>query len=65
MAIREGKPAPPFITSQMQQAAARRHGFGVKKTMTLAQHLYEGKDIGERGSWFWVAVSSSRSPFAL
>ncbi len=43
-------PAPPFITSQLQQAAARRHGYGVRKTMMLAQRLYEGKEIGERGS---------------
>jgi DNA topoisomerase-1 len=43
-------PAPPFITSQLQQAAARRHGFGVRKTMMVAQRLYEGKEIGERGS---------------
>ncbi|MFQ5768537.1 MAG: type I DNA topoisomerase, partial [Acidobacteriota bacterium] len=41
---------PPFITSQLQQAAARRHGFGVKRTMMLAQGLYEGREIGDRGS---------------
>jgi DNA topoisomerase-1 len=43
------RPSPPFITSRMQQAAARRHGFSVKRTMGLAQGLYEGKEIGERG----------------
>lgn len=35
------KPKPPLITSTMQQAASTRLGFGVKKTMTLAQRLYE------------------------
>lgn len=43
------RPSPPFITSQLQQAAARRHGFSVKRTMGLAQGLYEGREIGERG----------------
>jgi DNA topoisomerase-1 len=46
VASREDKPAkakpyPPFITSTLQQAASVRLGFGVKKTMTLAQRLYE------------------------
>jgi len=44
------QPAPPFITSKLQQEAYRRHGFTVKKTMMLAQRLYEGKDIGDRGT---------------
>ncbi|MFM7275392.1 MAG: type I DNA topoisomerase, partial [Gammaproteobacteria bacterium] len=35
------RPSPPFITSTLQQAASTRLGFGVKKTMTLAQRLYE------------------------
>ena len=39
------RPAPPFITSTLQQAAAARLGFGVRKTMTLAQRLYEGGHI--------------------
>ena len=43
-------PAPPFITSRLQQAAARRHGFSVKRTMGVAQGLYEGREIGERGA---------------
>jgi DNA topoisomerase I len=42
-------PSPPFITSHLQQQAARRYGFPVKKTMSLAQRLYEGKEIGDRG----------------
>ncbi|MCZ6649077.1 MAG: type I DNA topoisomerase [Acidobacteria bacterium] len=44
------KPVPPFITSQLQQAAASRHGFAVKRTMMLAQHLYEGMEIKGHGS---------------
>ncbi len=43
-------PVPPFITSKLQQDAARRLGFSVKKTMMLAQRLYEGKDLGEEGT---------------
>ena len=40
------KPAPPFTTSTLQQEAARKLGFSVKKTMTLAQKLYEGIEAG-------------------
>jgi DNA topoisomerase I len=43
-------PAPPFITSTLQQEAASRLRFSTKKTMTLAQRLYEGVDIGDEGS---------------
>jgi DNA topoisomerase-1 len=43
------KPLPPFITSRLQQEAARRYGFSVKRTMGIAQGLYEGKEIGGRG----------------
>jgi DNA topoisomerase-1 len=42
-------PGPPFITSRLQQEAARRFGFSVKRTMAVAQGLYEGKEIGEHG----------------
>ncbi len=42
-------PAPPFITSQLQQEAYRRLGFPAKKTMSIAQDLYEGVDLGPRG----------------
>jgi DNA topoisomerase-1 len=44
------KPAAPFITSRLQQEAARRFGFSVKRTMALAQGLYEGREIGDRGA---------------
>jgi len=39
------RPSPPFITSTLQQAASTRLGFSVKKTMTLAQRLYEAGHI--------------------
>lgn len=39
------RPSAPFITSTLQQAASARLGFGVRKTMTLAQRLYEGGHI--------------------
>ena len=47
---RRKNPAPPFITSQLQQAAARRLGFAVRRTMQLAQRLYEGREIPGRGT---------------
>ena len=43
-------PAPPFTTSTMQQEASRKLGFTLKKTMSIAQTLYEGINIPERGS---------------
>ncbi|MGH9863277.1 MAG: type I DNA topoisomerase [Candidatus Acidiferrales bacterium] len=43
-------PVPPFITSTLQQEAARKLRFGVKRTMMLAQRLYEGVELGEEGS---------------
>ena len=39
-------PSPPFITSTLQQEAARKLGFAAKRTMQIAQQLYEGVDIG-------------------
>lgn len=42
-------PVAPFITSRLQQEAARKLRFTSKKTMTLAQQLYEGLDIGKEG----------------
>jgi len=42
-------PVAPFITSRLQQEAARKLRFSPKKTMTLAQQLYEGVDIGKEG----------------
>ncbi|SHI80723.1 DNA topoisomerase I [Geosporobacter subterraneus DSM 17957] len=43
-------PYPPFITSSLQQEASNRLGFSTKKTMMIAQQLYEGIDLEEEGS---------------
>ena len=43
-------PAPPFTTSTMQQEASRKLGFSIKKTMSVAQGLYEGVKITEHGT---------------
>ncbi|MBD3918226.1 type I DNA topoisomerase [Paenibacillus sp. PR3] len=43
-------PAPPFITSSLQQEAARKLGFRASKTMSVAQQLYEGVDLGKEGT---------------
>lgn len=41
---------PPFVTSQLQQVASRRLGFSVRRTMQIAQRLYEGREIGDLGT---------------
>jgi len=46
---RKKNPWPPFITSTLQQEAGRKLGFSAKKTMLLAQQLYEGIDLGAEG----------------
>ncbi len=43
-------PVPPFITSTLQQEASRHYGFSVSRTMSIAQELYEGIDLGEFGA---------------
>lgn len=51
--VKRGKkrknPAPPFITSTLQQEASRKLGFVPRRTMAIAQQLYEGIEIGEQG----------------
>lgn len=47
---RRRKPAPPFITSTLQQEASRKLGFQSKRTMKVAQELYEGVDIDGMGA---------------
>ncbi len=47
---RKRRPAAPFTTSTLQQDAARKLGFTAKRTMGLAQGLYEGQDVGEGGA---------------
>jgi DNA topoisomerase-1 len=46
---RKRRPRPPFITSTLQQAASRRLGYSARRTMALAQQLYEGIDVGNGG----------------
>ena len=54
LSVKEGEkkrnPAPPFITSTLQQEAARKLGFTVKRTMMAAQALYEGVTVPEHGT---------------
>jgi DNA topoisomerase-1 len=47
---RRRNPAPPFITSTLQQEAARKARFSARKTMSVAQRLYEGIELGEEGA---------------
>ena len=46
---RKRQPQPPFTTSTMQQECVGKFNFGAKKTMMLAQQLYEGLDMGDQG----------------
>ena len=48
--VRNKQPAPPFITSTLQQEASRKLNFTAQKTMRIAQQLYEGMDISGRGA---------------
>ena len=47
---RKRTPPPPYITSTLQQDANRRMGYSAKKTMSAAQRLYEGVELGSRGT---------------
>jgi DNA topoisomerase I len=47
---RRRKPSAPFITSTLQQEASRKLGYTARRTMILAQQLYEGIDVGEGGA---------------
>ncbi|HMV50129.1 MAG TPA: type I DNA topoisomerase, partial [Blastocatellia bacterium] len=47
---RKRNPVPPFITSKLQQEASRKLHFSAKRTMQIAQKLYEGKELGKEGA---------------
>ena len=49
-ADKKRSPSPPFITSSLQQEASRRLGMPPRRTMAIAQQLYEGVDIGDEGA---------------
>ena len=55
-------PVAPFITSRLQQEAARKLHFTPKKTMTLAQQLYEGVEIGSEGATGLITYMRTDSP---
>lgn len=56
------QPPAPFITSTLQQEAARRHRFPAQKTMRLAQALYEGKDLGKSDVHGLITYMRTDSP---
>jgi DNA topoisomerase-1 len=55
-------PSPPYITSTLQQDAARRLYFSSQKTMKIAQELYEGAELGEKGSVGLITYMRTDSP---
>jgi DNA topoisomerase I len=56
------RPLPPFITSQLQRDAANKLGFNVRRTMGVAQRLYEGIDIGAEGTAGLITYMRTDSP---
>ncbi len=59
---RKRSPAPPFITSTLQQEAARKLRFSAQKTMMVAQQLYEGVEIGAEGAVGLITYMRTDSP---
>lgn len=55
-------PSPPFITSSLQQEAARKLNFRAAKTMQIAQQLYEGVDLGKEGTVGLITYMRTDSP---
>jgi len=56
------RPLPPFITSQLQRDAASKLGFNVRRTMGVAQRLYEGMEIGDEGTTGLITYMRTDSP---
>src|SRR5579863_5546019 len=59
---RQRKPLAPFITSQLQRDASSKLGFNVRRTMGVAQRLYEGIDIGAEGTTGLITYMRTDSP---
>ena len=59
---RQRKPLAPFITSQLQRDAASKLGFNVRRTMGVAQRLYEGVDLGPDGTIGLITYMRTDSP---
>jgi DNA topoisomerase I len=59
---RRQSPPPPFTTSQLQQDASRKLGFNVRRTMGVAQRLYEGVDIADEGATGLITYMRTDSP---
>jgi DNA topoisomerase-1 len=59
---RRQSPPPPFTTSQLQQDASRKLGFNVRRTMGVAQRLYEGIDVGAEGTTGLITYMRTDSP---
>jgi DNA topoisomerase I len=56
------RPLPPFITSQLQRDASTKLGFNVRRTMGVAQRLYEGTDLGAEGTTGLITYMRTDSP---
>jgi DNA topoisomerase-1 len=56
------RPLAPFITSQLQRDAANKLGFNVRRTMGVAQRLYEGVDLGDEGTTGLITYMRTDSP---
>ncbi len=59
---RQRRPLPPFITSQLQRDASSKLGFNVRRTMGVAQRLYEGVEIGAEGTTGLITYMRTDSP---
>ncbi len=59
---RKKSAAPPFTTSTLQQQASARLGFNVRRTMGVAQRLYEGVDLGAEGTTGLITYMRTDSP---
>jgi DNA topoisomerase-1 len=59
---KQRRPLPPFITSQLQRDASSKLGFNVRRTMGVAQRLYEGVDIGSEGLVGLITYMRTDSP---